>query len=1742
MKNFYVFTLVYFLTMGISFSQNKIDLEKIKKESNLGFLKQFSEKKTLEFQYNKALADSLATVYNWPKIISKDNAYSELIGVDKNFQPIYYSIDNFGAGVTSRANKLYTGGGLGLNLHGEGMTSGIWDAGSAMPSHEIFGGRLSLMDGSPSTHYHAAHVAGTVIGSATVQNGQAKGMAYMANGHSYDWNNDHAEIATAAANGLLLSNHSYGWNPNFVDTIDWGKYSESSQAIDQIMFNAPYYQFVSSAGNSRGNFNLEKNGYDLIHGHAASKNGITVAAVNQVDNYTGPSSVVMSSFSSWGPTDDGRIKPDISAKGVDTFSATDNSTTSYSTLSGTSMASPSVNGTLLLLQQHYNQLNGQFMKSSTLRGLMAHSADEAGTTLGPDYSFGWGLINAEKAAQIISSNQVNSIINERVLQNNETYSINIRPLAGQPILATICWTDPAGVFSNTLLDDPTPSLVNDLDIRLVNNSGETFLPWKLNPSNPSAAATQGDNLVDNIEKIEIPNSSGSYTLTVSHKGNLVNNQQAYSLIISGITTNDFWVTTDSNVINICQGTTNHTQPLNMHFANGYSGIVNMSLINAPMGISHVFTPSSMTGNGTFSLEISQLNTLAPGVYPLTVRASNGIDDFDVIINLNILTSNFDPITLTSPLNNANSIIQPITFSWSASSNVLNYDFELALDSGFLNIINQQNIPSNSLEVNNLNFSTTYYWRVKPNNNCGSGLFSNIYQFITSCETPQNVTFTNITSDTATIILENNSPSIAIEVVPQGISPTGVGNIYNSPFILTNLNSNTCYDVYIRNICNIGFSDWVGPYTLCTTPDYCGGDNFNDTGGPTGNYQNYENWTETVYPEQVNERVRAVFNSFSTENGWDYLRIYNGPNTSSPLLANLTGNINPGQFASTHPTGALTFWFVSDSSVVYSGWDATIICEPMPACPNPPTNITLVGATGSAMTVQWLENNGSTSWQVEIVPQGSNPTGNGTTVTENPYTFTGLNPLTNYNVYVRSICVDGFSDWAMSSPFSTGCGTIQAPYFHNVENQNWWSEISQCWRNITPQNNQFNWSTSSGHGYNNSTGPANARSGEKIFTASGWTDGTETAVLLSPVVNISGLTNPSLEFYNFRHGQFVGALHVDIINNGVVTPNVLVLTGSHQTSSYDNWQKQVVDLSAFTGEVQARFRAVSGGSYDNEINIDDISFKEMADCQNDPDNISFVASTGTTLTVSWIETGSSTSWQVEIVPQGSNPTGNGTTVTENPYTFTGLNPLTNYNVYVRSICVDGFSDWAMSSPFSTGCGTIQAPYFHNVENQNWWSEISQCWRNITPQNNQFNWSTSSGHGYNNSTGPANARSGEKIFTASGWTDGTETAVLLSPVVNISGLTNPSLEFYNFRHGQFVGALHVDIINNGVVTPNVLVLTGSHQTSSYDNWQKQVVDLSAFTGEVQARFRAVSGGSYDNEINIDDISFKEMADCPFEPDNLTHTSNNSEITVSWTENGSSTSWQVEIVPQGSNPTGNGTTVTTNPMVYSGLPSATCYNFFVRSVCANNFSEWVGPYTVCTTPDYCGGDNFYDTGGLSGNYVNSENWILTIYPDQDNERVKAVFNSFNTESCCDRLRVYNGPNSSSPLLATLQGNINPGQFASTHPTGALTFWFTSDSSVVSSGWDATIICEPNLSSGVINFENEIRFHPNPVKDFLTIDAFTNVSNYQIIDLTGRLLVEKKVNQLNFQIDFTQYPTGMYILKLFDDEKAAIFKIKKR
>ncbi|MEI6185190.1 MAG: GEVED domain-containing protein, partial [Bacteroidota bacterium] len=205
--------------------------------------------------------------------------------------------------------------------------------------------------------------------------------------------------------------------------------------------------------------------------------------------------------------------------------------------SGTSMAAPSVTGSLFLLQELYSKKhNGRFMKSASLKGVAIHTADEAGNAPGPDYQFGWGLLNDKTSADfVVNANKSDTII-ETTLNNGDTFKYSFVASGFDKVKATLVWTDaPAGINYAYRLNNPATKLINDLDVVIVSNS-KTYQPWVLNPSLPSQAAYMGNNSLDNVERVDIDTTiqGNLYTVIVTHKGILQRGSQAFSLVLSGI--------------------------------------------------------------------------------------------------------------------------------------------------------------------------------------------------------------------------------------------------------------------------------------------------------------------------------------------------------------------------------------------------------------------------------------------------------------------------------------------------------------------------------------------------------------------------------------------------------------------------------------------------------------------------------------------------------------------------------------------------------------------------------------------------------------------------------------------------------------------------------------------------------------------------------------------------------------------------------------------------------------------------------------------------------------------------------------------------------------------------------------------------------------------------------------------------------------------------------------------------------
>ncbi|RFN59839.1 S8 family serine peptidase [Marixanthomonas ophiurae] len=626
----------------------------------------------------KREAEQYALLHNIPlKIYNEDGSFSELQKLADDGSLIYYTLTNVDAATSTRANFLNTGGGLGLDVNGDGMTAHVWDGGPTRPTHQEFDGsggnnRVAINDGVTTLNgnsFHAQHVTGTIVASGF--DSDAKGMAWQADALTHDWNSDLSEATAEAANGMLLSNHSYGYRASDISDQWFGAYREDARDWDELMYNTPYYLMVVAAGND-GNDNSSNGApldgeadYDKLSGTSTSKNNLAVA--NGLDaTIDGNGNVVSASRnsgSSEGPTDDYRIKPDIMGNGTGLYSTYDNADNAYNSISGTSMASPNVTGTLLLLQEHYHNLSGNYMKAATLKGIALHTADDVSTT-GPDAQTGWGLLNGKKAAETLTTSTASSgsaIVNELTLSQGQTYQITVQSNGSDPLQASISWTDPAGTLNNNT-NDNTPALINDLDVRLDN--GTNYSPWRLTGVTTNGS---GDNMVDPYERIDINSASGVYTLTVTHKGTLSGGAQDFSLIVTGV------VVATSPEISFASPTGNTEENTNCSFsdidvplniAQGASEDADVTFTvsggTATEGLDYdLLTPTITFPEGTVDLQNMTLRIYHDGFVEsdetvdieFTVNPNGG----DAIANTNAntftLTINDDDLAPTSSQNN-----------------------------------------------------------------------------------------------------------------------------------------------------------------------------------------------------------------------------------------------------------------------------------------------------------------------------------------------------------------------------------------------------------------------------------------------------------------------------------------------------------------------------------------------------------------------------------------------------------------------------------------------------------------------------------------------------------------------------------------------------------------------------------------------------------------------------------------------------------------------------------------------------------------------------------------------------------------------------------------------------------------------------------------------------------------------------------------------------------------------------------
>ncbi|GGE19664.1 S8 family serine peptidase [Psychroflexus salis] len=585
----------------------------------------FSEINDLKIKYEATLAknrkdvEAFARQNNIP-IQYKDSLGNKVLMVEiYKGKPLYLTTSTTQTANSTRTNWLFENQILNLNLQAENLTSYVWDSGHARITHQDFENenatsKISIGEGISNylLDKHSTHVTGIIASTGNNQI-RARGMAKKAQIIAYEFTDSEVEVINELGNGMLVSNHSYGLSSQQISDGGFsaivGAYIDRSRRWDSITFVAPYYLPVTSAGND-GNFDFNDEPldpsnpeFDKLSGMKTSKNPLVVANASPATiSQSGELiSVNINSSSSQGPTDDFRIKPDITGVGTQVFSTISGADDTYGYLTGTSMSSPNVAGTLLLLQELFEREQDTFMRASTLKALVLHTADNVGLA-GPDAIHGWGLLNAKKAAdEILNKKKDKSIIIEDVLVDSATYTLIVNANEVDDLEVSISWTDPAATVSTTA-NDATPLLVNDLNVK-VTQSTTDYLPWKLTSVNSN---TTGINEVDPFEKVEINNASGAYTIEISHAGTLTNGEQDFSLIVTGISPNTVTCSPVQNLMESSINSSSHdfSWDTSLNETNGYDWAV---LEAGKHPDEHSSIQTGTVSTGTTSVSITSLS-------------------------------------------------------------------------------------------------------------------------------------------------------------------------------------------------------------------------------------------------------------------------------------------------------------------------------------------------------------------------------------------------------------------------------------------------------------------------------------------------------------------------------------------------------------------------------------------------------------------------------------------------------------------------------------------------------------------------------------------------------------------------------------------------------------------------------------------------------------------------------------------------------------------------------------------------------------------------------------------------------------------------------------------------------------------------------------------------------------------------------------------------------------------------------
>ncbi len=752
-----------------------------------------------------------------------------------------------------------------------------------------------------------------------------------------------------------------------------------------------------------------------------------------------------------------------------------------------------------------------------------------------------------------------------------------------------------------------------------------------------------------------------------------------------------------------------------------------------------------------------------------------------------------------------------------------------------------------------------------------------YDYMPVNPPPSDQYETNITQTGAQLGWTENGTATSwdVRIVPENADTTGVAyaTTSNNPMSVDTLQSNTYYDWYVREE---GSENWAGPSTFVT-----------DCGSFTATYsEDFDDVTAPAIPHCFSTIVNSTAANDVVETYTNYehsspnhVRMYKTGDANATLMlitpqfSDLTTQQNQIRFYAYGNSGtSLIIGTMSDpaSEATFTGWDTIaltisyaeytyyfgagytgtdeyiafkhysggtyktvyiddFVYEPMPACPHP-TNQSVGNIGVHEATLQWLENGSSTSWDVRIVPEGTDTTGlSYATLTSNPVTIDTLTSATYYDWYVRSSCG---SDWIGPNTFVTDCDTYSATFSENFDGVTV-PELPICWSSINdaPYPNQTWVKTVNNHG------PNSAPNHVEMYNYYYYNN--TDLFLVSPQLSDLTSQHNQIRFYakgyNSNYTLIVGTMSDPADKSTFTARKTIVLPNTY--AEYKVYFGGTYTLSD-------EYIAFKHGSTDRYqmIELDDIHYEPITDCLT-PLNQSSQNINSSTEKLSWIEQGNATSWDVRIVPYGTDTTGvSWQTVSSNPLTVDTLSAGTQYSWYVRAACG---SDWTGPDNFTTECAAITSfPFAEGFEN----GVPPVCWHNtmVTTGNVPPNWSQTANSYYPS----ASAAKGNymAMFNSHTASAGVESR-LSTPQLDFTGLSNAGLTFWFYHYTtSSAEGIQVQASVNGGTWTNVGSII---QRTGTSGWVKYTVNLKDYVGMSNVSIGFLANGNHELNLYLDSI---------------------------------------------------------------------------------------------------------------------------------------------------------------------------------------------------------------------------------------------------------------------------------------------------